>query len=235
MVNRIIFSWTLQIWYVEVRISRSISESLLEFDITRGDCIYFNPYHIRGMFSRRQMDTVFLPFFLENRLWHFMQIASCGDNAWNVKPYFLGKNKKNISKYHLLKFLPRVLTVFAFNIYCLRPRAYSLPLRQNHLKAMDWFSIGIRHGVSCINIRQVPWEVLKTEAEGRGFQHLPRDLANVNALKNRVRSLLLHKNWKHLLHVALFLALFCFAFSPMSRERNFHGLCSFLGLAVHIS
>ena len=36
---------------------------------------------------------------------------------------------------------------------------------------------------SCINIRQVPWEVLKTEAEGRGFQHLPRDLANVNALK----------------------------------------------------
>ena len=46
----------------------------------------------------------------------------------------------------------------------------------------------------CINIRQVLWEVLKTEAEGRGFQHLPRDLANVNALKNHVRSLLLHKN-----------------------------------------
>ena len=30
----------------------------------------------------------------------------------------------------------------------------------------------------CINIRQVPWD------EGRGFQHLPRDLANVNARKN---------------------------------------------------
>ena len=43
--------------------------------------------------------------------------------------------------------------------------------------------IGIKHGFSCINIRQVPWEVLKTEAEGRRFQHLPRDLANVNALK----------------------------------------------------
>ena len=54
--------------------------------------------------------------------------------------------------------------------------------------------IGIKHGFSCINIRQFPWEVLKTEAEGRGFQHLPRDLANVNALKNHVRSLLLHKN-----------------------------------------
>ena len=56
--------------------------------------------------------------------------------------------------------------------------------------------IGIKHGFSCINIRQVPWEVLKTEAEGRGFQHLPRDLANVNALKNHVRSLLLHKKLK---------------------------------------
>ena len=74
-------------------------------------------------------------------------------------------------------------------------------------------NIGIKHGFSCINIRQLLWEVLKTEAEGRGFQHLPRDLANVNALKNHVRSLLLHKNWKHLLHFALFLAVFCFAFS----------------------
>ena len=35
----------------------------------------------------------------------------------------------------------------------------------------------------CINIRQVPWEVLKTAAFGLGFQHLPRDLANVNAWK----------------------------------------------------
>ena len=52
------------------------------------------------------------------------------------------------------------------------------------------FIIGIKHGFSCINIRQVPWEVLKTEAEGRGFQHLQRDLANVNVLKNHVQSLL---------------------------------------------
>ena len=35
----------------------------------------------------------------------------------------------------------------------------------------------------CINIRQIPWEVLKTAAFGLGFQHLPRDLANVNAWK----------------------------------------------------
>ena len=55
-------------------------------------------------------------------------------------------------------------------------------------------NIGIKHGFSRINIRQVPREVLKTEAGGRGFQHLPRDVANVNALKNHVRSLFLHKN-----------------------------------------
>ena len=35
----------------------------------------------------------------------------------------------------------------------------------------------------CINIRQVPREVLKTEGGGLGFQHLPRDLANINAWK----------------------------------------------------
>ena len=35
----------------------------------------------------------------------------------------------------------------------------------------------------CINIRQVSWEVLKTAAFGLGFQHLPRDLANVNEWK----------------------------------------------------
>ena len=43
--------------------------------------------------------------------------------------------------------------------------------------------IAIEHGFLCINIRQVPWEVLKTAAFGLGFQHLPRDLANVNAWK----------------------------------------------------
>ena len=35
----------------------------------------------------------------------------------------------------------------------------------------------------CINIRQVPREVLKTEAGGLRFQHLSRELANVNAWK----------------------------------------------------
>ena len=34
-----------------------------------------------------------------------------------------------------------------------------------------------------INVCPVPWEMLKTSAYGLGFQHLPRDLANVNAWK----------------------------------------------------
>ena len=54
-------------------------------------------------------------------------------------------------------------------------------------------NIGIKHGFPCINVCQVPREMMKTEAEGRGFQQLPRDLANVNALENNVWSLLLHK------------------------------------------
>ena len=35
----------------------------------------------------------------------------------------------------------------------------------------------------CINVCQVPRELLKTSAFGLGFQHLPRDLADVNAWK----------------------------------------------------
>ena len=38
--------------------------------------------------------------------------------------------------------------------------------------------------VSCINIRWVPREVLKTTTSSLGFQHLSRDPANVNARKH---------------------------------------------------
>ena len=64
---------------------------------------------------------------------------------------------------------------------------------RGNIRPWGVFIIRSKHSFSCINIRQVPWEVLKTAAFGLGFQHLPRDLANVNALKNHVRSLLLHK------------------------------------------
>ena len=48
----------------------------------------------------------------------------------------------------------------------------------------------------CINIRQVPWEVLKTEAEGLGFQHLPRDLANVDAWKTMFNPYIKVPGWQ---------------------------------------
>ena len=57
------------------------------------------------------------------------------------------------------------------------------------MAAITWsryITIGIKHGFPCINVCQVLREMLKTEAEGRGFQQLPRDLANVNALENNV-------------------------------------------------
>ena len=44
---KLFFSSILQTWYVELRISRSISESPLEFEITRVDCIY-TPYESTG-------------------------------------------------------------------------------------------------------------------------------------------------------------------------------------------
>ena len=40
--------------------------------------------------------------------------------------------------------------------------------------------IGIKNDFPFINILKVPRELLKTEGETRGFQHLPRDLANVS-------------------------------------------------------
>ena len=67
----------------------------------------------------------FFLFFPENRLWHFMQIVSIGDNLHEMskpvfngdnlhemsKPVFWKKEKKNISVCRLLKILPRMLSV----------------------------------------------------------------------------------------------------------------------------
>ena len=54
----------------------------------------------------------------------------------------------------------------------------------------------------CINIRQVLWEVLKTAAFSLGFQHFPRDLADVNAWKTMfdpyiISQMDLFKSYKH--------------------------------------
>ena len=49
----------------------------------------------------------------------------------------------------------------------------ALRLRRRALIFRDLFSnnIGIKHGFSCINVCQVPREVLKTEAEGSLLLH----------------------------------------------------------------
>ena len=83
---------------------------------------------------------------------------------------------------------------FKLDISCKLSATQTIQIKYHVSFSLNNYNMGIKHGFSCINIRQVPWEVLKTEAEGRGFQHLPRDLAIVNALKNHVRPLLLHKN-----------------------------------------
>ena len=49
--------------------------------IRKGD--HSNTYYAMGKSSRRQSDGIFL-FFLENRIWHFMQIVSFGDNLHEV-------------------------------------------------------------------------------------------------------------------------------------------------------
>ena len=47
---------------------------------------------------------------------------------------------------------------------------------------VEFYAItAIKHVFQCINACQVPRELLKTSAFGLGFQHLPWDLANVNA------------------------------------------------------
>ena len=46
-----------------------------------------------------------------------------------------------------------------------------------------WLNLCNNSVFQCINVCQVPRELLKTSAFGLGFQQLPRDLANVNAWK----------------------------------------------------
>ena len=49
------------------------------------------------IFSGRHIEIVFW-FLPENRIWHFMQIVSNGDNLHEMSNLcFLGKNKKKIS------------------------------------------------------------------------------------------------------------------------------------------
>ena len=55
--------------------------------------------------------------------------------------------------------------------------------------------------LSFINNCKVPWEVLKTSHFALGFQHFPRDLANVNGWKFMFDPSI---NFRHLLRLFLF-------------------------------
>ena len=74
VVNQIIFSSILQTWYVELRISRSISESPLEFEITRVDCISQNI--LSQMFDVIQFDSAL----------HTREHQNISDTNWNSRP-----------------------------------------------------------------------------------------------------------------------------------------------------
>ena len=65
------------------------------------------------------------------------------------------------------------------------PSVYKCHILNGPINNYRLLNIGIKHGFPCINVCQVLREMLKTEAEGRGFQQLPRNLANVNALKKK--------------------------------------------------
>ena len=57
-------------------------------------------------------------------------------------------------------------------------------ITRNVANVFSFYAIIAIELVQCINVRQVPWELLKTAAFGLGFHHLPRDLAMLMHEKN---------------------------------------------------
>ena len=82
--------------------------------------------------------------------------------------------------------------------------------------------IGIKHVFPCINIRWVPREVFKTEGTARGFQHRPRNPANVNARKNMSDRYYCIKVSKKLILDRYFDVLFWHYFVLSAHEDNLH-------------
>ena len=85
-----------------------------------------NLYHSPGIISKRRIDDIFLIFPRKQDITFHANCLLRRQFAWNVISCFLGKNKKNVSKCHLLKILPRVLSVkesrsalFTINIHSL--------------------------------------------------------------------------------------------------------------------
>ena len=72
-----------------------------------------NLYHSLGIFSRRQIDDIFLIFFQKTGFDISCKLSPKETICMKCHILFSEKNKKNISKCRLLKILPRVLSVKA--------------------------------------------------------------------------------------------------------------------------
>ena len=95
-------------WNVKAYFLKKLNKKMLENFICYNFAWHLNYYHSLGKFSRRQIDILLICFFLENRLWLFMQheivkpyFLRMEKYAWNVKPYCLGKTR-NVRKQGLL-------------------------------------------------------------------------------------------------------------------------------------
>ena len=82
MVVRFIFSSTLQTWYVEVRICRSISESPLDFEITRVDSMQM----LKSQISLRTGKPNCLQRYVLNTAWSGENEAWSRMFAYEVSP-----------------------------------------------------------------------------------------------------------------------------------------------------
>ena len=132
----IYFSSILQTWYVQVRISWSyfrkslgiwdneshlyMYECMYVHTCISAKCVSFNLYQSLGFSEDEKLVILFL-FFPGNRIWHFVQVIWMkGQNL------FPGKNKKYLSKCHMLKIIPRVLSMNGtyFPWLCFSPWAF---------------------------------------------------------------------------------------------------------------
>ena len=69
-------SSVLQIWYVEVRISRSISESPLEFEITRVDCILNNMFYTAETRNFSTSSNIFCSWAMHSSISYLLNLET---------------------------------------------------------------------------------------------------------------------------------------------------------------
>ena len=120
--------------------------------------------------------VVFVIFFPENRIWHFMQIVFMETICMKCQNMFSGKNnKKNISKCRLLKFLPRVLSAYFSSCYT---RLFGC---LHHINVLLIMSYRINHYEN--TPIQIYW---KFHHQKLSFLDKNSDIFHITALKHRL-------------------------------------------------